>query len=333
MSDAKQIIDINGKRYDAQTGKLLGGVNGHSNHPANPKPQQQNGAAIDGFVRRQGIPRSNPQPASKQSRPVQKSQTLMRPGVEKPKPEAPKPKESQQPRPQLAKASHHRINRAKTVQKSAHVSKFGHGHLVPNKVIKKSANLDVASPKHQGKLAKTTEQFEQAMHSATSHLEDFVPDSKSSRSKRFVFGSLAAVSVMVLGFLAWQMVPSIKVKYAGTRAGFSANLPDYNPAGFGLSGNVESASGEVGLTYNSHTDDKSYKIKQTPSNWTSQSLLTNYVIPTYGANNYQVYESQGKTIYIKDNSNASWVDGGIWYQLEGNATLTSDQLQRIVNSL
>lgn len=332
MSDAKQIIDINGKRYDAQTGKLIV-VDNHINHARAVKAQPSQGGAIDGFVRRAGAPRQSIQPPTKQARSVQKSQTLMRPGLEKPKHESPKPQPEKQAKPQLAQASHHRIHRAKTVQKSAHVSKFGHGRLVPNKVVKKTANLDVAKPARVSTLAKTTEQFEQAMHSATSHLEDFVPDSKSSQKKRFVFGGMALVSLLVLGFLAWQMVPGIKVKYAGTRAGFSANLPGYNPAGFGLSGNVESVSGEVGLTYNSHTDDKSYKIKQYPSNWTSQSLLTNYVIPTYGANNYQVYESQGKTIYIKDNSNATWVDGGIWYQLEGNATLTSDQLQRIVNSL
>lgn len=328
LSPAKQIIEINGRAYDAQTGQPLAPSGGkQAIKPSTPasihKAKSSAGVALDGFVRR---------PGAKAVRPVQKSRTLMRPAVKKPKRGSVKSEANKTPKAKLPGKNASRLDRAKKVQKSARVSKFG-SRLAPKKVVKKSAKLEVVQPAHRTNLQPAVDQLERAMHEATSHLENFAPTTKSSRTKKFAFGSLAAASVIVLGFLAWQMVPSLRVKYAGTKAGFSASLPGYSPAGFGLSDNIESTSGEVALTYGSHADSRSYRIKQSPSNWTSQTLEANYVIPTYGANNYQRYESRGKTIYIKDNSNATWVDGGIWYVLEGNATLTSDQLQRIVNSL
>lgn len=333
MADAKQIIEINGKRYDAQTGKLIAQK---SNRPASVShAKATEGVALDGFVRpvrsSSKPPRDKKHLHSKLSRAPQKSKTLMRPAVKKPSAKTKKVETPREVKPKLSEPHPQRLHRAKNTPKSHRVSRFGRKHLVPAQVVKKSAPMKVAAPSHNV-VQRTTEQFEKAMQEATSHLENFVPDSKSPRKKRFTFAGLAVLSVLVLGFFAWQLMPTVKVKYAGTRAGFSAQAPGYSPAGYGLSGNVQSSSGEVTLSYDSRIDDKSYQIKQTPSNWTSQSLITNFVVPTYGSN-HQVYESGGKTIYISDNSNATWVDGGIWYQLSGNAPLTSDQLQRIVNSL
>lgn len=333
MADAKQIIEINGKRYDAQTGKLLG-QKSNSATPVSHAAATE-GVALDGFVR---PPRTQPKPPrdkkhlhNKLSRSPQKSKTLMRPAVKKPSIKAEKNQILHGDKPKLPEPHHQRLHRAKNTPKSNQVSRFGRKHVVPSQIVKKSAPMKVATP-NRSAVQRTTEQFEQAIQEATSHLENFVPDSKSPRKRRFVFAGLTVVSVLVLGFLGWQMIPSAKVKYAGTRAGFSAQTPGYTPAGYGLNGNIQASSGEVTLSYDSRLDDKGFQIKQNPSNWTSQSLLTNFVIPTYGSN-YQVYESGGKTIYINNNSNATWVDGGIWYRVEGNAPLTSDQLQRIVNSL
>ncbi len=349
LGDAKQIIEINGKKYNIATGHVV-----NTSDNTQPKPIKQpptpgtprgNGAIIDGFVRRPKPTPSHksvkdpaksstftPKRAAKASRVAQKSKTLMRPGLKKPE----YPAQTKQAKPigkaALVVSNAEREGRAKHTPKSSHISKFSKGLFRPKKVVKRSSELPVATPAkvHNPSSKPATKQFEKAMHGATSHLETFVPNTKTKARKLLISGA-AVVSVIVCGFLAFQMIPAIKVKFAGTRAGFSASLPSYSPAGFGLSGNIASSSGEVTLTYKSRTDDKNYKLSQTPSNWTSQALLNNFVIPANKP--YQTYEDQGKTVYIYDNSNATWVDGGVWYKLEGNASLTSDQLLRIANGV
>ena len=60
-------------------------------------------------------------------------------------------------------------------------------------------------------------------------------------------------------------------------------------------------------------------------------LLDNYV--SVSNRDYQTKEEKGRTVYIYDDSNATWVDGGIWYQIEGDSSLSSDQLLNIVASM
>lgn len=322
LGTAKQIVEINGRKYDAATGRLI--ENSAGTPPAKAAKAPVKGAVLDGFMR------TKPLAPNKLARHAQKSKTLMRPAVTKPKVETAKST------PKVQQSSSSRLHRATSVPKSSKISRFNRHSAATSKVVKKSSALPVATPHRAASpqpMQPAVEQFERAMHEATSHLQTFVPKKNTRRRRRLAIASLCLVGLIAVGGLAYQIMPLAKVKYAGTRAGFSASLPNYNPTGFGLNSDIAAGSGEVTLTYSSRTDDKNYKIKQTPSNWNSQALLANYVMPTYGANNYQSYESQGKTVYINNNSNATWVDGGVWYRLEGNASLTSDQLQRIVNSL
>jgi hypothetical protein len=321
LGNTKQVIEINGKRYDAATGQLL---NSATPKPASSKPPKPAaGVALDGFVRRS----NTIQPKS--SRPTQRSKTLMRSAAKKPTIKNEK-LASELAKPKIARPHEARAKRANSAEKSHRISRFHKKETVSGQIVKKTAELPVVKQVQQGPVQSTVAQFERAMHEATSHLQDFAPK-KNKRSRKLLYGSGALVTVFAVGFLAWQTVPAVKVKFAGSQAGFSASLPNYNPAGYGLNNDVKATSGEVTLNYQSRTDDKNYKIIQAPSNWTSQTLLTNFVLPANKP--YQTYQDQGKTIYIYDNSNATWVDGGIWYRLEGNASLTSDQLLRIANGL
>jgi hypothetical protein len=72
-------------------------------------------------------------------------------------------------------------------------------------------------------------------------------------------------------------------------------------------------------------------LSQRSSEWNSDALVQNFVATSRRA--YQSYQDNGKTIYIYEGNNATWVDGGVWYQIEGNASLNSDQLLRIAKSL
>jgi hypothetical protein len=48
---------------------------------------------------------------------------------------------------------------------------------------------------------------------------------------------------------------------------------------------------------------------------------------------YQPFEANGRTIYIYDGNKATWVDGGVWFNIDGKANLNSDQLLKIADSL
>lgn len=343
-NEPKNFIEINGNKYDADTGRLIEQVPAVSAEKT-PKP-----GSIDGFVRRPGAiykptiiekseaktskPAKSHRPASSMDRKPQRSTTLMRPAVKKPshKPATTLKKHIEAPKVQPG-VPHGRLKRAGEVQKSHKISRFRPMHS-RSTVIKKSAPLAVAEKAHHKTESREdlSTQLERAVENATSHLEHFVEDTKNSRkSRRFALVSISLSLVLVSGVLIYQAVPLAKVKVAGTKAGFSASLPSYSPAGFGMDGSVKATSGEVNLNYKSRTDDKGYHITQSPSDWNSQSLVNNFLLPS--GKTFETYESNGTTIYVYDGSNATWVDGGIWYVLEGNASLTSDQLLRIANGV
>lgn len=120
------------------------------------------------------------------------------------------------------------------------------------------------------------------------------------------------------------------MRVAAARSGVSAQLPGYHPAGFSAANGIKSEPGKVTVAFKSNTNDKQFSVTQQASNWSSDSLLSNHVLASKQP--FQTYQDAGITVYISNNSSATWVNGGIWYRIDGDATLTSDQLLRIANS-
>jgi hypothetical protein len=240
--------------------------------------------------------------------------------------------------------------RAKQSSKNPLVHRFNHSNAHTS-VPKRQAHLPVALPvakPHKGGSNSTRQAnhhttqptiFEQAIKNADSHLKEF--DSAAHKKGRALrryglkskAGNIALLSVaglLLVGFFAYQNAPSIEMRLAATRAGVPASMPGYKPAGYGAT-SVKHEPGKVSVSFRSRTDNKGFTLTQQASNWNSASLLANTV--TQNKQPYQTYQDGGKTVYIYNSSNATWVDGGVWYQLEGDASLTSDQLLRIANSL
>lgn len=147
-------------------------------------------------------------------------------------------------------------------------------------------------------------------------------------------GRLAAASLAVLvliGFFVYQNVPSLSMRLAASRAGVDAQLPGYAPAGFSQDKLVSYSPGKVTINFHSNTDSREFKLVQQVSNWNSQALADNFLAAK--SKQYQTYQASGKTIYIFDGSNATWVNGGVWYQIEGHSSLSSDQILKIANSI
>lgn len=178
--------------------------------------------------------------------------------------------------------------------------------------------LDKASSHTHGKL-KATKRRHKAAH-------------KLGVSPRFLSGAAATMAIVLLvGFFAYQNVPSIAVRMAASKAGFSAKLPGYQPSGFAMSGPVQAGPGIVTISFASNSDDRSFQLSQRPSEWNSESLLNQFVAQKNTP--YRTVQEAGKTIYMYNESSATWVSGGVWYQIDGESDLSSEQLLRIANSI
>jgi hypothetical protein len=85
------------------------------------------------------------------------------------------------------------------------------------------------------------------------------------------------------------------------------------------------------MQYKSPASSGLLTINQRKSDWTSSSLLELYV--NQKAKSYLSVQTQGLTIYLFDDNKATWVNRGIQYVLEGNSSLSHDQLLKIAESL
>jgi len=136
--------------------------------------------------------------------------------------------------------------------------------------------------------------------------------------------------VLLAGYLTYINLPNISMRVAATRAGISANYPNYQPDGYHFAGPITYQPGEVTIGFKSNTNEQAFSIKQKASNWDSQAVLDNYVNKQTGT--YLTYQERGLTIYSFGN-HAAWVNGGLLYTIDGDAPLNSDQLLHIATSM
>lgn len=370
MANTKTTIELNGTIYDAVTGKVIGGS---SPQPQTPKPATATRTAvnIDGFAKGTAANHAKPQPkvkaapSSRQVSPAKvrrpdRSKTLMRHAMSKPtiapakKPAESTPKASEASKKSLpTQLNEERRNRAHTVAKSPSISRYGQRATapVPKKVVAhmpvqappKEAPVPSAPPMPATVAAATQSQsavsFTNAMAHARSHEQQAPARDKAHHraakkmgmSTKFAsFGAAALAVLLLVGFIGYQNIPNFQMRMAAARAGFNASLP-VTPSGFSMSRNVQASPGQVVVSFRSNTDDRAFEITQKESDWTSESLLTNYVSANKYA--YQTYEDKGRTIYLYNGNNATWVNGGVWYEIKGSSSLNSDQLVQIADSL
>lgn len=238
-----------------------------------------------------------------------------------------------------------RVKRAEQVKRSNLVSKFGQGgtkiqHPIEQPLeTRQVINMEVRpAPEMPRKAAVSSVQavLENGLKNAQSHKQPLHLPKKSRAKKsgksKFINYAAGTLAVLLLGgFIAYQNVPNISMRYAATRSGINASLPGYQPSGFSLNRNIEYNPGQITMEFNSNSDEREFSITQKETTWNSESLYKNYVVAKGGQN--QKYEDKGRTIYLYGENNATWVNGGIWYDLNGDSQLNSDQLIRIATSM
>ena len=361
----KHVIELNGQQYDALTGKpvVASVTKATPAHKTTQKALKKSGPQhLDGFSRRPGAVSRPPAVTHKIHAQPEKSKTLMRSAVKRPVTHkihatttvqtavAPKPITQ---KPLLDTFKPGRIIRASNIAQSNLISKFG--KTEPE--IKTAVVPVKAPPKHhvQPTVAHTTapviqnhpaqtvakvDPFQSAIDNAVSHEQPRTKKTKAHHrlakklhvSPRLVsFVGITFIALSIGGFLAQQNLPQIAMRVASTRAGLNANLPSYQPAGFSMAGPIKYQPGEVTLNYKSNSDNRSFNVTQKNSSWNSETLLENYVAANKQP--YQTFQANGRTIYIYEGNKATWVDGGVWFNIDGKANLNSDQLLRIAASL
>lgn len=349
----QQTIVLNGKRYDARTGKVISTdplpdtTRSKTKKPSTPKVK-----SIDGFARASQAQITMPKRQTNQAavHKAEKSKTLMRKTVAKPKADVVKPR-TMEPQPitrNTTNIDQQRLAHAQSVPKSTAISRFSSNEI--GTVSSTQANSPVANKKSvlptadTEKVHQTTTKKASFTEKALAHAEA-TEATRPKRDKRSVrvarklhltprqvsFSSFAIAFLLIGGFFLYQNTTNIGMRIASSRAGIRGNLPGYQPAGFSVSGGIAYNPGQITIPYKSNSDDRNFKIVQNVSEWNSQALMDNYVAINHPSN--QTIQDRGKTIYIYNGSNATWVDGGIWYRIEGDSQLNSDQLLNIAASL
>lgn len=376
MTKTHTIIHLNGKSFDAVTGKPVS-----SHLESTPKAR-----SIDGVVRTNRQAAVSPQPVTaiastspavsrKAHLPAPKakghkphtSNTLMRSSVIKP---APGRQPSLHPitrtdilaaQPSIAvtsKLSAHGVDkrrqaRASRVGKSKLVSRFGSLETQPSAALASPAAEPAAEiivpPSPQQEVIrlkprfnnlpgqKSMDIFQKALMQATSHV-DAKPSArphraarKAARRHRLASASTAALAVVLVGgFLAYQNTANMTLRLASHRAGFAATMPSYRPSGFSV-GRFAYSPGSITLSFVSNSDaGRHFAITEKPSSWDSETLLNNFVA-TVGQD-YQTVQAAGRTLYVTD-TKATWVNNGIWYEVDTASALSPSQLIDLASSM
>lgn len=253
-----------------------------------------------------------------------------------------------------------RLQRALNSSKSNVISKFGSANphksatLSPHLSVKPTPNQQISktppsipppavhhlSNKNSNKHKPQKFVFEDQVQNANAHL--LKPVKKARTTHKFIRKlhlSPKSASVMagfaaliILGsFFAYQRIPTISMRVAANQAGFMGTIPSKVPAGYAFAGPVKAIDNAVAVTYKSSSDDRQFVLSQRQTNWSSEALLTNFLQES--KLNYQVYKENGLTVYVYDGSNATWVDNGVWYNVNANQnSLSSSQLLEIAAS-
>ena len=340
MVKKRTIVEINGRKYDANTGQIVSEtptatpvIDGFkapiASSSVNSAPKLRTVNTANSIHQQpQKTKKLHPAAVKKTVVPntvISKSSTLRKPAAADVQPAVVQnPQSTRQERATLqTKSEHIRRFQASVQEAPAPVE----DQVEPEQVAAPIAPMPRAVPARPSNVVEQSQPEVQTEKKKPGFLKR-----ATQRRPRLVPAAIMTVAVLAIGgYVAYQNIPNMALRLAAQRAGFNASLPGYSPSGFGFSGPVSYAEGVVELEYSSTSDDRSYSLVQKESSWDSQSLLDNFV--TANSDDYLTFQERGLTVYIYDTSNATWVDGGIWYTVEGNSLLTSEQLLKIAGSL
>ena len=332
MNKATSIIEINGSRYDAVSGRLIGAVKVLS---------------IDGFTRRAARAGAHAKRSVHElKRRPERSKTLMRSTLKKPA----RAKSEDKIKFRGLSPDHARADRARRVPQSSKVQRFGLTTFSRNQgaktgeVIKPNASSSTRSS--MAASATLPSVMTSASHYKIERLLDYAlahADAhkklldQSTRSRRKLFGrlprwlslSLLILAVLaVVGFVVWRQVPAASFKLAATKAHVNASMP--TPISGYKIGSITSTQNAVTTIIQSTSDSsKKYTVTEQASNQPEASLAASAATETSdNSSRVQTVQDQDKTYVLSQNGNKSTAvctKGTNTVRVEG-VDLTFDQL-------
>ncbi len=356
MSNPKNTITINGKLYDASTGNPVGGgapahrtTDGITRHVA-PVAAQKTSHPSGHVIERSSVS------AKAIHQQHDRSKTLVRGAVRNPtthkRPTSHAaadvhltPRQKLQPHHALSPKD--KLRQESQTPRNKLVSKFGAQH---QPVVRKHGHIAVQPAPASQTVSRPIEEIvpktpasvllDAALVKAVSHEQPrYHAEPKRRRiarkmglSPRIVSISASIAFVFLVGaYFTYQNLPRIAMGIAASRAGVPASYPGYTPSGYALAGRITYSPGQIVVNFKSKQDQQSYAITQQQSNWNSEALEDSYVAKL--SQNVRTETAAGRKVFLYGDTNATWVDGGIWYRVEGKANLSTDQLLKLAASL
>jgi hypothetical protein len=145
-----------------------------------------------------------------------------------------------------------------------------------------------------------------------------------------VLATTLAIAIMG-GYIWMHNVGNLTITAAAQKAGISATLPSYVPASYSLSGPISYGPGYLTMQFSSPSSPGPLVLTQRRTEWSSASLLELYVTPK--AKDYVTVQTQGLTVYVYNGNQATWVNRGMQYIVEGDTRLSKEQVIKIAESL
>lgn len=313
MSEQTPTVEINGRLYDKHTGMPL------KSTTQSPAPTHHSGHVA-------GDVHTHPS----------RSKTLNRHYVKNPVVPAAKKTIPVQDinHPKITKfASHPTIHAPSQTTSAAHVTPGVHPMV---QRVQAARAVSAPAPRtHKPSTVLKKEAIDTALANAKTPTGHHRPKhhevKRHSRGRILSIASGGLALLLVGAYLTYVSMPSLSVKVAAAQAGVRATYPAYHPSGYGLSGAVAYQPGTVSMKFQQNGGNQGFTLTQANSGWDSGALLNNYVTPKAGAD-YSTVQDNGLTIYTFGDS-AAWVSGGILYTINGDATLSTDQVQHIATSM
>ncbi len=348
MGKNNNFIEINGKRYDSQSGAVM-------SHSAAVTATTKPAAAVAKQVKHSPAVKKAKSVGTTRTRQTAKhlpahkpipAQTLMRHAVKKPA--RGQPIRAYGPAQELAHPPLGTVVVGKPVQsldakrqqKAAQVAK---SQLISHFSATTTSDFAAASvfsgpspsvstpPSPVAKHKPTANLLENALRHANSHQQAPYKSPRTERTKhRTAVSAAVVVPLLLLGIIASQNLSGIRLQMASARIGFNAKLPDYRPAGFS-SGQLNYSPGVVAAHFHSNSDDRAYTLIQQRSSWDNLTLRQRFVASA--DSNYQTVEAGGRTVFLYGTQNATWLNRGIWYIVQSNGSLNNRQLLELATSL
>lgn len=276
------------------------------------------------------------------------SQTLHRSAVSKPRLDVPHTPTAKTVHQKTSRPSQQRVDRALMTPRSESIHKFN-SHTASVSPLKKAAdqssaesNLSITNIAQAAEKARESKKSHHTKHEliaktlaeANAHAHAKTKTRKKHSIKpvglHFAAGGLAAL--VLVGYVAYLNVPSLSMKVASSRAGFAASLPQ-SPSGYSMKGPIAYSPGQVIINFGSNTDERRFSIAQQPTTWDSAALKENYVAKASSSEPI-TYQDRGLTIYIYNDGDAAWINGGKFYNIKAtNAQLDTKQILDIATSM